>query len=32
MRNQIEDMVHDNHKNFIKVIISEEKVSMMKVI
>ena len=25
MRNQIEDMVNDNHKDFIKAIISVEK-------
>ena len=25
MRNQIEDMVNDNHKDFVKVIISVEK-------
>ena len=25
MRNQIEDMVNDNHKDFVKVIISMEK-------
>ncbi len=31
MRNQIEDMVNDNHKDFIKAIISMEKVSTMKV-
>ena len=32
MRNQIEDMVNDNHKDFIKAIISMEKVSTMKVL
>ena len=32
MRNQIEDMVNDNHKDFVKAIISVEKVSTMKVL
>ncbi len=31
MRDRIEDMVNDNHKDFIKAIISMEKVSTMKV-
>ena len=32
MRNQIEDMLNDNHKDFVKAIIRMEKVSMMKVL
>jgi hypothetical protein len=32
IRNQIEDMVSDNHKDFVKAVISMEKVSTMKVL